>query len=75
MAKTQELSINKNKQETEAAELKRQEANACLTTEDELSNLVRMREQKEKAQARHNQLQELLLKQQFLEEEDKEISF
>lgn len=44
-AKIQELSINKNKQETEIAELIRQETLACLTSEDELSHLVRCREQ------------------------------
>ena len=45
-----------------------------MTTEDELSKLVRCREQKEKAEARHAQLSELVLRQQFLEEEDREIS-
>ena len=34
-----------------------------------------MREQKEKAEAKHAQLQDLVLKQQFLEEEDKEIGY
>ena len=44
-------------------------------TEDELSLLVRCRDQKEKAEAKHAQLQDLVLKQQFLEEENKEIGF
>ena len=35
--------------------------------------LIRCREQKEKAQAKHTQLTELVIKQQFLEEEDREI--
>ena len=43
-AKSQELNINKNKLEAEVTELRRQESLACLTTEDELSKLVRCRE-------------------------------
>jgi len=39
------LIINKSKFETEMLELQRQETLACLTTEDELSLLVRVREQ------------------------------
>lgn len=40
----------KRKQETDSNEFKRQDTLACLTTEDELSLLVLVREQHEAAQ-------------------------
>ena len=37
--------------------------------------MIRVREQTEKAKQKHAALQDLVLKQQFLEEEDKEIGY
>ena len=52
----------------------RQETLACLTTEDELSSTLRILEAMNKAKGLYTHYAELAVKQQFMEEEDKEIS-
>ena len=73
-SKQQELNICKAKYELELAEHMRQETLASMTTEDELSQTLRILVDMKTAEDQYTHLKELAMKQQFMEEEDKEFS-
>ena len=73
-SKQSELDICKAKYEMELAEHMRQETLACVTTEDELSQTLRILDDMNRAKEQYTQMKELAMKQQFMEEEDKEIN-
>ena len=52
----------------------RQETLACVTTEDELSHTLRILKDMNEAKEQYDYYMKLAVKQQFMEEEDKEIS-
>ena len=69
-----QLNICKNKYEKELAENIRQETLACVTREDELSHTLRILKDMNVAKDLYTYFMNLAVKQQFMEEEDKEIS-
>ena len=52
----------------------RQETLACVTREDELSHTLRILKDMNEAKDKYKEFMDLAVKQQFMEEEDKEIS-
>ena len=73
-SKQSELDICKAKHEKELAEHMRQETLACVTEEDELGQTIRILEDMRIAKEQYANLNEMAMKQQFMEEEDKEIT-
>ena len=73
-SKQSQLDICKSKYEKELAEHARQETLACVTTEDELSHTLRILKDMNEAKEKYTYFMNLAVKQQFMEEEDKEIS-